>query len=73
MSPDARDPRRSASQAIRVGVIVLAVGAVLTLVPLVLDLRSVNRFLVAFGLIGVLVGLGCLTNGLIDLVRDRTR
>jgi hypothetical protein len=73
MSPDARDPRRSASQAIRVGVIVLAVGAVLTLVPLVLDLRSVNRFLVAFGLIAVLVGLGCLTNGLIDLVRDRTR
>ena len=73
MNGDAHDPRRSASQAIRVGLIVLAIGAVLTLLPLMLDLRSLNRFLVAFGLIGVLVGLGCMTNGLIDLLRGRTR
>jgi hypothetical protein len=73
MSGEGRDTRRSASQAIRVGAIVLVFGAMLTLLPLVLDLRSLNRFFVAFGLIGVLVGLGCLTNGLIDLLRGRTR
>ena len=73
MSGDAHDSRRGASRAIRAGVIVLVTGAALTLLPLVIDLRSLNRFLVAFGLIGVLLGLGCLTNGLIDLLRGRTR
>ena len=61
------------SRAIRVGTLILVGGLALLFLPLVLDLRSLNKYVVAAGLIGVLVGLGCVTNGAIDALRARQR
>jgi hypothetical protein len=40
---------------------------------LLLDLHGLNKYAVAAGLIGLLVGLGCVTNGGIDALRARRR
>ena len=52
---------------------ILVGGLALLFLPLLLDLRSFNKYVVAAGLIGVLVGLGCVTNGAIDALRARHR
>ena len=52
---------------------ILVGGLALLLLPLALDLHSLNKYIVAAGLIGVLVGLGCVTNGAIDALRARHR
>jgi hypothetical protein len=65
--------RTESSRAIRVGLIVFITSLAVLLLPLVLDLRSLNRFLVAFGLIGTFLGLGWTTNGAIDLFRGGSR
>ena len=61
------------ARAIRVGARILVAGLVLLFFPLLLDLRLLNKYVVAAGLIGVLVGLGCVTNGAIDALRARNR
>ena len=65
--------RASATRAVRIGAIVLVLGLALTFLPLLLDLRGLNKYVVVLGLIGTLVGLGCLTNGAIDALRARSR
>ena len=55
----------------RIGAIGLAIGCALMALPLVLPRSSINRFLVAFGFIGVCWSLSCLLNGLLDLWRER--
>jgi hypothetical protein len=71
--PVDRRHRDSAARALRIGAIVLVVGGALTFFPLLLDLRGLNKYVVAVGLIGVLIGLGCLANGAIDALRARSR
>jgi len=68
-----RGQERAPSHAIRVGAMILVGGLALLLLPLALDLHSLNKYIVAAGLIGVLVGLGCVTNGAIDALRARHR
>jgi hypothetical protein len=63
----------AACRAIRVGAMILVGGLALLFFPLLLDLHSLNKYVVAAGLIGVLVGLGCVTNGAIDALRARHR
>lgn len=67
------DDRRRASHVIRVGVVVFTLSAALVLLPLAIGTGALNKYLVAFGLVGSFVGLGCFTNGLIDLIRARNR
>lgn len=66
-------PQPRPAHAIRFGAMILFCGLALLFLPLLLDLRSLNKYLVAGGLIGVLVGLGCITNGAIDALRARGR
>ena len=68
-----RDDRRQASHVIHVGVVVFVLSAAIVLLPLVIGRSPLNKYLVAFGLVGSFVGLGCFTNGLIDLIRARNR
>jgi hypothetical protein len=69
---DTTSRRAVAARAIRAGVLILACGAALALFPLLLSLGGFDKYAVACGLIGILVGLGCLTNGAIDWVRARS-
>jgi hypothetical protein len=62
-----------ASRALRIGALIFAAGLALLFLPLLLNLRSLNKYIVAAGLIGVPVGLGCVTNGAIDALRARRR
>jgi hypothetical protein len=64
---------RRPAHAIRVGALILVGGLALLSVPLLLDLHSLNKYVAAAGLIGLLVGLGCVTNGAIDALRARHR
>ena len=52
---------------------ILVCGLAPLFLPLLLDLHSLNKYVVAAGLIGMLVGLGCVTNGAIDALRARHR
>ena len=65
------DDRRRAAQAIRAGAVVLVVSVAIVFLPLLLGGNAFNKYLVAFGLVGAFVGLGWMTNGLIDLIRVR--
>ena len=67
------DDRRRALQAIRAGAAVFIVGVTVTLLPLLIGRTALNKYLVTFGLIGAMLGLGWLTNGAIDLFRARGR
>ena len=72
--PDDTTSRRAvASRALRVGLLILACGIGLASLPLLLSLGGFDKYIVAFGLIGILIGLGCLTNGAIDWIRARSR
>ena len=71
--PDPSFPRDAARRAVRAGLAVLLVSIVTVLLPLLLGRNSLNKYLVAFGLLGVFIGLGWLTNGAIDLFRTRHR
>jgi hypothetical protein len=66
-------PQRRPAHAIRVGALILICGLALLFLPLVLGLHSLNKYVVSTGLIGLLVGLGCVTNGAIDALRARRR
>jgi hypothetical protein len=67
------DDRRRAIAAIRAGVAVFVVSLTVMLLPLLIGRTALNKYLVAFGLIGAMLGLGWLTNGAIDLFRARGR
>jgi hypothetical protein len=69
--PDA-DPqhrRRLARRAVTIGLVVLLACAVLTLSPLLLGRGSINRFIVAFGLMGVFIGASFILHGSWDWLR----
>jgi hypothetical protein len=69
---DTTSRRAVASRAIRAGVLILACGVVLALLPLLLSLGGFDKYVVACGLIAILIGLGWFTNGAIDWVRARS-
>ena len=55
----------------RVGVILVVSSACLMFLPAVIDLRPLSKYVVAFALIAALIGLGCIANGAVDLLRSR--
>jgi hypothetical protein len=67
------DDRGRAARVIRVGIIVFIVGITMVFLPLLIGHTALNKYLVAFGLVGTLVGLSCVTNGAIDRFRARSR
>ena len=60
-----------ARRAVRIGLALVVVFGLLVLSPLLLGRWSVNRYLVAFGLIGMLLGASFLLHGGWDWVRSR--
>ena len=53
----------------RVGVILVISSACLLALPAVIDLRPLGKYVVAFALIAMLIGMGCIVNGAVDLLR----
>ena len=70
---DPTSPRNAARRAVHAGLAVLLVSVATVCLPLLLGRNSLNKYLVAFGLLGAFIGLGWLTNGAIDLFRARHR
>ncbi len=62
---------RRAQRTVGVGLLLIVVFGLLVLSPLLLGRGSINRYLVAFGLIGVLLGVSFLLHGGWDWVRSR--
>lgn len=54
-----------------IGITLFCVFAALTLSPLLLGRGSLNRFIVAAGLMGVFVGGSCVIHGTWDWLRER--
>ena len=73
METEPPERRGRASHAVRVGTATFIVGAAMMFLPLLLARSSLDKYIVALGMIGALIGLGCLTNGAIDLFRARSR
>ena len=67
--PDPQHRRRSARRAVTIGVVVFLACAALTLSPLLLGRGSINRFIVAFGLMGVFIGASFILHGGWDWLR----
>ncbi len=61
--------RRRARETLRAGVWICAASLLLVLCPLALGRWSVNKYLVAFGLVGMCVGASCLFHGGWDWLR----
>ena len=55
------------------GAAVVFAGALITLSPLLLGRGSINRYIVAAGLISVFIGGSCVINGAWDWLRERER
>ena len=64
-------PRRRAGQAVAGGFGILGAGVVLVLLPLLLGEFAWNKYLVAFGLVGTLLGLTIVLHAGLDLLRGR--
>ncbi len=64
------EPRRTAAgKAIRLGCAVIIAAMALLLVPLVsryIALEQINRYMVAFGLLGMCVGISLILHGAVD-------
>ena len=65
--------RQGARRTILTGLLLVAGCGLVVLSPLVLRTGSVNRYLVAFGLVGVLLGGSFLLNGSWDWLAERRR
>ena len=65
--------RRDARRALAVGAVFMAFSAVLVFSPLVLGRWALNKYLVAFGLFGALLGASVMLNGVIDWFRSGRR
>ena len=66
-----RASRRRALRAVGVGLLLVTTFGMVTLSPLLLGRGSLNRFIVAVGLVGVFVGGGCAIQGAWDWVIAR--
>ena len=64
---------RRGANTFRVGGIGVLMAVAMMALPLVLPHSSVNRFLVAFGFIGLCWSLSLLLNGALDLLRQREK
>jgi hypothetical protein len=62
---------RRARRTVGIGLLLIVVFGLLVLSPLLMGRGSINRYLVAFGLIGVLLGASFLLHGGWDWVRSR--
>jgi hypothetical protein len=62
---------RNGNRTLIVGTFAVCVGAVSIALPLVIVAGTLNKFLVAFGFIGVCWGLSCLLNGTWDYLKAR--
>ena len=69
--PPSPGPRDNARRTLGAGLLILACSLGLVLLPLLLGHWSVNRYFVAFGLIGACLGLSCLLHGAWDWLRGR--
>ena len=65
--------QRAARRALLAGIVLIPVCILLVLSPLLLGRWSVNRYLVAFGLIGCLLGGSFLLHGTWDWLAARRR
>ena len=65
--------QRRAGRTIRMGLLLVFVFALLVVSPLMLGRGSVNRYIVAFALIGVLLGASFLLHGSWDWLVARRR
>ncbi len=63
--------RREAQYAMITGSLVFFAGALLVLAPLVLGRTMLNRFLVAFGIVGACLGTSMILHGGWDWIRSR--
>jgi hypothetical protein len=68
---DDTEPRSTARRAIAVGAIVFLACAALMLLPLVIPLGSIAKFVVAPAFVGACAGLSIAANALIDRRRPR--
>ena len=68
-SDSAADRRGRARRTVFVGLIVLGIFTLLTFSPLVLGRGSLNRYIVAFSLMGAFVGGSCVIHGAWDWLR----
>ena len=69
-APQRGDPiRRSPKRVALAGLWTFLVSAVLILSPLALGRSDLNRYLVAFGFVGLCVGLSIMLHGLFDWFR----
>jgi small neutral amino acid transporter SnatA (MarC family) len=74
MQPDPNQRRIAAQKAIRLGCAVIVAAIALLLIPLIsryIALQQINRYVVAFGLLGMCVGLSLILNGAVDWWRGR--
>jgi hypothetical protein len=62
---------RKALRTVAVGALLVVVFGLLVFLPLLLGRGSINRYIVAFSLIGVLLGASFLLHGGWDWVRSR--
>jgi hypothetical protein len=63
-------PKRSSPKRVALaGLWTFLVAAVLVLSPLALGSSDLNRYLVAFGFVGLCVGLSIMLHGVLDLIR----
>jgi hypothetical protein len=65
------EPRDRARRTVFLGLAVFLCGVLITLSPILLGRGSLNRYIVAFGLIGVFVGGSSVINGAWDWLRGR--
>ena len=71
--PAADDRRRGARRMIGAGLWVVGSSVVVALLPLVWGRWDINRYLVAFGLLGALLGTSLFLHGGWDWLRSRKR
>jgi hypothetical protein len=65
------EPRDRARRTVFIGLAVFLTGALITLSPILLGRGSLNRYVVAFGLVGVFIGGSCVLHGGWDWLRGR--
>ena len=70
-TPDARPSPPTPRQSFRVGLVISGASLAPILTPLVIKVGEAGKYLVAFGLALLFLGINCLVNAAIDWLRGR--
>ena len=63
--------RPTPQRVMKVGALTSGASSLLVFAPALLDLGDIRKYFVAFGLVGVCIGIGFILNGGIDWLRRR--